>query len=46
MEITPLAIMDSRFSTMTEVRRVLWPEYESSQWTDPLRFQQVADSWT
>ncbi|PTL75186.1 hypothetical protein DAT35_56255 [Vitiosangium sp. GDMCC 1.1324] len=32
--------MDNRFSTMTEVRRVLWPDYESPQWADPLRFQQ------
>ncbi|NOK15570.1 hypothetical protein HMI50_00755 [Corallococcus carmarthensis] len=32
--------MDNRFSTMTEVRRVLWPGYESPQWADPLRFQQ------
>jgi hypothetical protein len=32
--------MDNRFSTMTEVRRVLWPNYETPQWADPLRFQQ------
>lgn len=32
--------LDNRFSTMTEVRRVLWPEYEAPQWADPLRFQQ------
>jgi hypothetical protein len=32
--------MDNRFSTMIEVRRVLWPEYESPQWAEPLRFQQ------
>ncbi|NOJ91415.1 hypothetical protein D7W82_12235 [Corallococcus sp. CA049B] len=32
--------MDNRFSTMTEVRRVLWPTYESPQWADPRRFQQ------
>ncbi|RKH44023.1 hypothetical protein D7X12_11705 [Corallococcus sicarius] len=32
--------MDNRFSTMAEVRRVLWPDYESPQWADPLRFQQ------
>jgi hypothetical protein len=31
--------LDNRFSTMTEVRRVLWPEYESPQWS-PLMFQQ------
>ncbi|WP_223644074.1 hypothetical protein [Corallococcus sp. EGB] len=34
------AEMDNRFSTMTEVRRVLWPAYESPQWADPRRFQQ------
>src|SRR4051794_24729761 len=34
------AEMDNRFSTMIEVRRVLWPAYESPQWADPLRFQQ------
>ncbi|NOK11920.1 hypothetical protein HNS30_23045 [Corallococcus exercitus] len=32
--------MDNRFSTMVEVRRVLWPAYESPQWSDALRFQQ------
>src|SRR5215207_6769197 len=32
--------LDNRFSTMTEVRRVLWPAYETPQWADPLRFQQ------
>jgi len=32
--------LDNRFSTMTEVRRVLWPTYEEPQWADPLRFQQ------
>ncbi|RKH68892.1 hypothetical protein D7V93_00555 [Corallococcus llansteffanensis] len=32
--------MDNRFSTMAEVRRVLWPDYESPQWADPRRFQQ------
>ena len=32
--------MDNRFSTMTEVRRVSWPAYESPQWADPGRFQQ------
>jgi hypothetical protein len=24
--------MDNRFSTMTEVRRVAWPEYETTEW--------------
>ncbi|NOK33248.1 hypothetical protein HMI49_08585 [Corallococcus exercitus] len=32
--------MDNRFSTMVEVRRVLWPAYESPQWSDARRFQQ------
>jgi hypothetical protein len=31
--------LDNRFSSMTEVRRVLWPAYEEPQW-GPLRFQQ------
>jgi hypothetical protein len=34
------AVLDNRFSTMTEVRRALWPGYEAPQWADPLRFQQ------
>jgi hypothetical protein len=34
------AEMDNRFSTMTEVRRVLWPAYEEPRFADPLRFQQ------
>jgi hypothetical protein len=32
--------MDNRFSTMTEVRRVLWPAYEQPRFADPLYFQQ------
>ena len=32
--------LDNRFSTMTEVRRVLWPDYEAPEWSDPLQFQQ------
>jgi hypothetical protein len=32
--------MDNRFSTMTEVRRVLWPAFETPQFADPLMFQQ------
>ena len=32
--------LDNRFSTMTEVRRVLWPTYEGPEWSDPMRFQQ------
>lgn len=35
-----LTQLDNRFSTMTEVRRVFWPDYEAPQWADPLRFQQ------
>jgi len=36
----PTAVMDNRFSTMTEVRRVLWPAYEVPRFADPLQFQQ------
>ncbi|WP_395849279.1 hypothetical protein [Cystobacter fuscus] len=32
--------LDNRYSTMTEVRRVLWPEYESPRFADPSMFQQ------
>jgi hypothetical protein len=32
--------LDNRFSTMTEVRRVAWPEYEAPEWSDPFQFQQ------
>lgn len=31
--------MDNRFSTMTEVRRVAWPEYETPEW-DEMHFLQ------
>jgi hypothetical protein len=34
------AELDNRFSTMTEVRRVLWPTYEVPRFADPLQFQQ------
>lgn len=34
-----LTVMDNRFSTMTEVRRVLWPEYETPEW-DAMNFLQ------
>jgi hypothetical protein len=27
-----IAVMDNRFSTMTEVRRVAWPAYEGPEW--------------
>jgi hypothetical protein len=32
--------MDNRFSTMTEVRRVTWPDYEKPEFADPSRFLQ------
>ncbi|MFI6927472.1 hypothetical protein ACIBIZ_46600 [Nonomuraea spiralis] len=35
-----VTVLDNRFSTMTEIRRVQWPAYEDPQWADPLRFQQ------
>jgi hypothetical protein len=35
-----VAEMDNRFSTMTEVRRALWPAYEQPRFADPLQFQQ------
>ena len=31
--------LDNRFSTMTEVRRVVWPDYEASEW-DEMHFLQ------
>lgn len=34
------AELDNRFSTMTEVRRALWPLYEEPRFSDPLLFQQ------
>ncbi len=34
-----LTEMDNRFSTMTEVRRVAWPNYETTEW-DRMHFQQ------
>jgi hypothetical protein len=34
------AELDNRFSTMTEVRRALWPLYEEPRFADPLLFQQ------
>lgn len=34
-----LTVMDNRFSTMTEVRRVLWPAYETPEW-DAMHFLQ------
>lgn len=35
-----VAELDNRYSTMTEVRRVLWPDYETPRFADPLQFQQ------
>jgi hypothetical protein len=35
-----LTQMDNRFSTMTEVRRVGWPAFESPEYASPLMFQQ------
>jgi hypothetical protein len=35
-----VTVMDDRFSTMTEVRRALWPAYENPRFADPLQFQQ------
>jgi hypothetical protein len=32
--------LDNRFSTMTEVRRVGWPAFESPEYASPLAFQQ------
>ena len=32
--------LDNRFSTMTEVRRVEWPFWETPEWSDPNMFQQ------
>ncbi len=34
-----LTTLDNRFSTMTEVRRVLWPAYETPEW-DSMHFLQ------
>jgi len=35
-----ITVMDNRFSTMTEVRRVAWPAYEAPPYGDPLMFSQ------
>src|SRR5271163_4360581 len=37
-----LAEMDNRFSTMTEVRRVAWPAYESQEWSAAQFLQGIA----
>ncbi len=36
------SIMDNRFSTMTEVRRVAWPEYETQEWDERAFLQGIA----
>ena len=35
-----VSVLDNRFSTMTEVRRVAWPEYEPPRYGDPMMFSQ------
>jgi hypothetical protein len=37
-----LAEMDNRFSTMTEVRRVAWPSYETPEWSAAQFLQGIA----
>ena len=37
-----LAEMDNRFSTMTEVRRVAWPAYETQEWSTAQFLQGIA----
>ncbi len=34
--------LDNRFSTMTEVRRVLWPAYESVEYSEKMFLQGIA----
>jgi hypothetical protein len=34
--------LDNRYSTMTEVRRVAWPNYESSEFSAKLFLQGIA----
>ena len=36
------SIMDNRFSTMTEVRRVAWPDYETPEWDERAFLQGIA----
>jgi hypothetical protein len=36
------AAMDNRFSTMTEVRRVAWPNYETPEWDEAHFLQGIA----
>lgn len=35
-----VTVLDNRYSTMTEVRRVLWPNYETPRFADPVQFHQ------
>ena len=37
-----LAEMDNRFSTMTDVRRVAWPDYETPEWSTAQFLQGIA----
>jgi hypothetical protein len=37
-----VADMDNRFSTMTEVRRVAWPAYETTEWDEKHFMQGIA----
>jgi len=34
--------MDNRFSTMTEVRRVLWPGFESAEYSEKMFLQGIS----
>ncbi len=36
------AVMDNRFSTFTEVRRVAWPDYETREWDEQSFLQGIA----
>jgi hypothetical protein len=37
-----VAELDNRFSTMTEVRRVLWPNYETTEYSEKMFLQGIA----
>src|SRR3974390_861483 len=37
-----LTDLDNRFSTMTEVRRVVWPDYETPEWSAAQFLQGIA----
>src|SRR6516165_3774084 len=34
--------LDNRFSTMTEIRRVAWPDYESAEYSEKMFLQGIA----